>query len=220
MNYRILVIVFFLGIFSHEVLAQEVEQEIEQDKERVLFSGVIVENDSLKPVSYANIIITNKNLGTISTKEGYFSFYAQEKDSIRFSALGFSPVIFVIPEITETERYSIIQVMTRDTIELAETIIYPWPVNEADFKDSFINDKIADDDVVQAQKNMQISAIQQPREVIFHEANAAYNFDDDMRSRADETYYNGQTIPITVLDPIAWYKFVKAWRRGDFKKKK
>ena len=220
MNYRILIITFLLGLFAHEILAQEIEKATtEQDKERVLFSGVIVENDSLKPVSYANILIINKKLGTISTNEGYFSFYAQENDSIRFSALGFSAVLFVIPETTETERYSIIQVMTRDTIELAETIIYPWPVNEEDFKDSFINDKIADDEVVQAQKNIQISAIQQPKEVIFHEANAAYNFDNDMRARADETYYNGQTIPITVLDPIAWYKFVKAWRRGDFKNK-
>lgn len=215
MNYRILFIAFILGLLSLVVQAQN----IEHGKEKVLFSGIIVENDSLKPVSYANILIINKNLGTISTNEGYFSFYAQEQDSIRFSALGFATVLFVIPEIIETERYSIIQVMARDTIELAETIIYPWPVNEEDFKDSFINDEIADDDVVQAQKNIQISAIQQPKEVIFHETSAAYNFDDDMRKRADETYYNGQTIPITVLDPIAWYKFVKAWRRGDFKNK-
>ena len=56
--------------------------------------------------------------------------------------------------------------------------------------------------------------------MIFHEANAAYNFDDDMRKVSYEMYYNGQTPPITVLDPIAWYHFVKAWRRGDFKKKK
>lgn len=191
-----------------------------QDHEKVLFSGVIVENDSLKPISYANIIILNKNLGTISTMEGYFSFYAQEMDTVRFSALGFAPAIFVIPDSVNVERYSIIQVLARDTLELAETIIYPWPANEFDFKDSFLNDEIDNDEVEQAKKNLQISAIQQPKEVIFHEANAAYNFDDDMRKVSYEMYYNGQTPPITVLDPIAWYHFVKAWRRGDFKKKK
>jgi len=191
-----------------------------QDHEKVLFSGIIVENDSLKPISYANIIILNKNLGTISTMEGYFSFYAEEMDTVRFSALGFAPVVFVIPDSVNVERYSIIQVLSRDTLELAETIIYPWPASETDFKDSFINDEIEDDEVVQAKKNMQISAIQHPREVIFHEANAAYNFDDDMRKVAYEMYYNGQSPPITILDPIAWYRFVKAWQRGDFKKKK
>jgi hypothetical protein len=212
MNYKIIFILLLLGIGSSIALAQ--------DHSKVLFTGVIVESDSLQGVSYANIFITNKNLGTISTKEGYFSFYAQELDTIRFSALGFSSAIFVIPDSIDVERYSIIQIMRRDTLELAETIIYPWPANERDFKDSFLNDKIAEDDIEQAKKNLQISAIQQPKEVIYHEANAAYNFDEDMHKKADELYYNGQTPPMTVLDPIAWWKFVKAWRRGDFKKKK
>jgi hypothetical protein len=191
-----------------------------EEHEKVLFSGVIVENDSLKPISFANIIISNKNLGTISTIEGYFSFYAQEMDTIRFSALGFAPSTYIIPNKVDVERYSIIQVMSRDTLELAETIIYPWPANERDFKESFINDEIEEDEVVQAKKNLEISAIQQPKEVIFHEASGAYNFDDDMKKVSYEMYYNGQTPPITVLDPIAWYRFIKAWRRGDFKKDK
>lgn len=212
MIYKILLTIALLSFGIHIANAQE--------KEKVLFTGVIVENDSLKPVSYANIIILNKNLGTISTNEGYFSFYAEEQDSIRFSALGFSPVLFVIPDVTDNERFSIIQVMSRDTVQLAETVIYPWPVNEMDFKDSFLNDEIAQDEVEQAKKNIEISAIKKPKEVIFHEASGAYNFDEDMHKMANEMYYNGQSPPITVLDPIAWYKFVKAWRRGDFKKKK
>lgn len=201
------------------ILILSLQATIAQSEGKVLFTGVIVESDSLNPVPYTNIIILNKNLGTISTKEGYFSFYAEENDSIRFSALGYSKALYVIPLNVETERYSIIQVMKRDTLELAETIIYPWPVNEEDFKDSFINDDIEDDDVVQAKKNMEISAIQKPKQVIFHETNAAYNYDEDMRQVANEMYYNGQTPPISVLDPIAWYKFIKAWRRGDFKNK-
>lgn len=212
MNQRYYIIILLLSLISNISIAQ--------DRDKVLFSGVIVENDSLKPVSYANIIIVNKNLGTMSTIEGYFAFYAQEQDTIRFSALGFEPTTYIIPEMVETERYSIIQVMGRDTLELAETIIYPWPANERDFKESFIHDDIEDDEVVQAKKNLQITAIQQPKEVIFHETSAAYNFDEDMKRVSYEMYYNGQSPPLTVLDPIAWYKFVKAWRRGDFKKKK
>lgn len=212
MRQRYFIILLFIA-FTHSFA-------LAQDRDKVLFSGVIVENDSLKPVPYANIVIVNKNLGTMSTIEGYFAFYAQEQDTIRFSALGFEPSSYIIPEMVETERYSIIQVLGRDTLELAETIIYPWPANERDFKESFIHDEIEDDEVVQAKKNLQISAIQQPKEVIFHETSAAYNFDEDMKRVSYEMYYNGQSPPLTVLDPIAWYKFVKAWRRGDFKKKK
>lgn len=212
MNQRYYIIILLFLMWGLNAFSQE--------REKVLFSGVIVENDSLKPVSYANIIILNKNLGTMSTIEGYFSFYAQEQDTISFSALGFTTSTFIIPDIADTERYSVIQVMGRDTLELAETIIYPWPANEKDFKESFINDDIEDDEVVQAKKNLQISAIQQPKQVIFHETSAAYNFDEDMKRVSYEMYYNGQSPPLTVLDPIAWYRFVKAWRRGDFKKNK
>jgi hypothetical protein len=211
MKLRLFTIISFVFLLLSTLFSQE--------REKVLFSGVIVENDSLKPVSFANIIIINKKLGTISTIEGYFSFYAEELDTIRFSALGFGSAQFVIPDSVNVDRYSIIQVMSRDTLELAETIIYPWPANERDFKDSFLNDEIENDKVEQAKQNLQISAIQQPKEVIFHESNAAYNFDEDMKKVSQEMYYNGQTPPITVLDPIAWWKFVKAWRRGDFKKK-
>ena len=144
MNQRYFIIVLLLSLISTFSIAQ--------DRDKVLFSGVIVENDSLKPVSYANIIIVNKNLGTMSTIEGYFAFYAQEQDTIRFSAMGFEPSIYIIPEMVETERYSIIQVMGRDTLELAETIIYPWPANERDFKESFIHDEIEDDEVVSSQE--------------------------------------------------------------------
>ena len=211
MKLRLFTIISFVFLLLSTLFSQE--------REKVLFSGVIVENDSLKPVSFANIIIINKKLGTISTIEGYFSFYAEELDTIRFSALGFGSAQFVIPDSVNVDRYSIIQVMSRDTLELAETIIYPWPASERDFKDSFLNDEIENDKVEQAKQNLQISAIQQPKEVIFHESNAAYNFDEDMKKVSQEMYYNGQTPPITVLDPIAWWKFVKAWRRGDFKKK-
>ncbi len=212
MIYR-LIISFLILVLSSQIAWS-------QEKNPVLFSGVIMQGDSLQAVSYASILVLNRNLGTISTKEGYFSFYAQESDSIRFSALGFASALFVIPKDIETDRYSVIQIMRRDTLELAETIIYPWPANQTDFKESFLNDEIEDDEVVQAKKNIEISAIQQPKEVVFHESNAAYNYDDDMDRIAYEMYYNGQTPPITVLDPIAWWKFIKAWQNGDFKKKK
>jgi len=40
-----------------------------------------------------------------------------------------------------------------------------------------------------------------------------------MSSQADKLYYKGQTMPNNLLNPIAWAKFIQAWKRGDFKKK-
>ncbi len=98
-----------------------------QEDSLVQFSGVIMTSDSLRGIPYAHIIIKNVGRGTISNYEGFFSFVAAKGDSIRFSCIGYEVQIFVIPGELETDRYSVIQLMTRDTFHLPETIIYPWP---------------------------------------------------------------------------------------------
>ena len=36
---------------------------------------------------------------------------------------------------------------------------------------------------------------------------------------AKKYYYQGQTPPIGLLNPLAWADFISAWKRGDFKNK-
>jgi hypothetical protein len=40
-----------------------------------------------------------------------------------------------------------------------------------------------------------------------------------MQEQIDKLYYNGQTQPISILNPFAWAKFIKSWKDGDFKRK-
>lgn len=206
-----------MGLLAQEII-QEDSSYIAQDK--LLFSGVVLENNKEAFVPYTQILVSNKGLGCVSNKEGYFSFYAQRGDSIRFNALGFQEAYFVIPDSIRSNKCAIVQLLSRDTVMLAETIIYPWPINSADFVNSFLNDKIEDDQVEQAKKNLSISAIKQPRRVIFEQGDAAYNYDELMQQKATENYLSGQQQSIPILSPIAWWKFIKAWRRGDFKNKK
>jgi hypothetical protein len=41
-----------------------------------------------------------------------------------------------------------------------------------------------------------------------------------MDQRARKLYYSGQIAPMNVLNPKAWSEFIKAWKRGDYRKKK
>jgi hypothetical protein len=41
-----------------------------------------------------------------------------------------------------------------------------------------------------------------------------------LRQRANASYYTGQLPPQNIFNPFAWSQFIKAWKRGDFKKKK
>ena len=42
----------------------------------------------------------------------------------------------------------------------------------------------------------------------------------DMQREYTKLYDMGQVYTISLADPLAWAKFLQAWKRGDFKSKK
>ena len=84
---------------------------------------------------------------------GYFSFVAQEGDTLEFSAIGFVSTFFIIPDTLTNYKYSLIQVLKMDTISLPMTNVYPWP-NASDFKKAFLALQLPEDDITRADRNM------------------------------------------------------------------
>ncbi len=188
----------------------------------VQFSGVVVTADSLRPVPFANIAVAQTGRGTTSDYWGFFSIVVHKNDLIAFSAVGYKPGLFRIPDTLTENRYSLIQVMSSDTIMLTETVIYPWPSKEQ-FRHAFLTLQIPDDDIEIARRNL---AYMEMREIYgrnYDPERYGYTPGQSYRNyasnQADKLYYNGQTMPNNLLNPIAWAKFIKAWKRGDFKKK-
>ena len=130
------------------------------DDEFIQFSGIVVTGDSISPVSFTNIVIKNTWRGTVADYYGYFSFVARIYDTIVFSSVGFKKVEFVIPDTISADRYSLIQVMSADTILLPQTVIYPWPSRE-DFKEHFLTYDVPDDDYERARKNLESAKIRE-----------------------------------------------------------
>lgn len=190
-----------------------------QQNERsiIQFSGVVLTGDSLTPVSFTNILIKNTRRGTISDYYGYFSFVAQVKDTIEFSAIGFKRVIFVVPDSLTSNRYSLIQIMHNDTVFLKETVIYPWPSKEQ-FKEAFMKLHIPDDDFERAKKNLARADMKERFEAMGMDG--SMNYRNYIQQQTARLYYAGQLPPQNILNPIAWAKFIEAWRNGDFKRKR
>lgn len=182
----------------------------------IQFSGVVVEGDSLRPVPYTSIIVKKSNRGTISDYFGYFSFVAQLGDTIEFSAIGYTSAGFIIPDTLSTNKYSLIQVLRTDTIHLTITEVYPWPSKEQ-FKAAFLALQLPEDDIIRADRNMERSDIKQ--RMAGMAADASLNFKYTTQAYQSKLYYAGQLPPNNLLNPIAWAKFIKAWKNGDFKKK-
>lgn len=194
----------------------------QQYNDLVQFSGVVVTADSLRPVPFANIAVTKTGRGTTSDYWGFFSIVVHKRDLISFSAVGYKSGLFRIPDTLSENRYSLIQVMSSDTIMLTETVIYPWPSKEQ-FRHAFLTLEIPDDDIEIARRNL---AYMEMREIYGRNYDPerygytpSQSYRNYMNTQADKLYYNGQTMPNNLLNPIAWAKFIKAWKRGDFKKK-
>jgi len=180
------------------------------------FSGVVVSGDSLQPVPFAAITVKGTYRGTLSDYYGFFSFVAQEGDTIEFSVLGFQKSTYILPDSLDGSRYSIIQVLNQDTVMLPTTVIYPWPTKEQIYE-YFLKAPVPDDDLERARKNLAQETIVDMALTVPMDATMNYR---NTMSQYNTRLYNAGQIPMNnLLNPIAWAKFVQAWKKGEFKKK-
>ena len=185
-----------------------------QERDLIQFSGVVVEMDSLRPVPFTTIIIKNTRRGTIGDFYGYFSFVAEEKDTVIFTGIGYKKAQFIIPDTLTSNRYSLIQVLNTDTVLLKETVIYPWPTKEQ-FKEAFLNTNVPDDDLARAKKNLEREELKEKFETMAMDG--SMNYKAHMQQQYAHLYWAGQYPPNNLLNPFAWAQFIKMWREGKLK---
>ena len=99
---------------------------------------------------------------------------------------------------------------------MATTVIYAWPTREQIYE-YFLTAPIPDDDVERARKNLAQEKISDM--AINMPMDASMNFRNSMSNYNTRLYTAGQIPMNNLLNPIAWAKFVEAWKKGDFKKK-
>ncbi len=188
------------------------------DERLVQFSGMVLDGttDQLIPVPYANILVKDKGRGTYSDFNGFFSIVVEKGDTIEFSAVGYKTVLFAIPDSLKDNRYSIVQLMTQDTINLPETVVFPWPSKEH-FKLEFLAMDVSSQMQERAARNLAEETLERMRHSVPADGRENANF--YLRQQARSFYYIGQQPPMNIFNPIAWKQFFDAWKRGDFKKK-
>jgi hypothetical protein len=209
-------LLFCLFFLSFSVNAQLVDQNGE---DLVQFSGMVLDgtNDQLQPVPYATVLIKNDGRGTYANLEGFFSIVAHKGDTILFSALGYEDVTYVITADLEDDKYSMVQLMTQDAINLPETVVFPWPSRDH-FKLEFLAMDVTPELQTRARENLSADNLGRLRETVPRAGaeNASYY----LRQQAGRTYYIGQRPPMNIFSPVAWKQFFDGWKRGDFKKKR
>ena len=204
-----------LSFFAFPLAAQAQQREGYKDSV-IQFYGVVLTADSLQALPSVSISVKGRNQGTVTSSQGVFSIPLLKGDVIEFTSVGFKPKTVTIPRNIEGTQYSIIQLMVTDTVYLPATIIKPRPSREQ-FERDFVKTEFPDDDLETARKNNS----EETRRVLMatlprdgREAASSY-----LNKQAAKNYYSGQIPPQNIFNPFAWAEFVKAWKRGDFKKK-
>jgi len=182
----------------------------------IQFTGVVVEGDSLQSMPFTHIIIKNSRRGTVSDYYGFFSLVAHTNDTVVFSSVGYHRNEFVIPDTLTENSYSLIHMMVRDTLLLKELTVYPWPTREQ-FKQAFMTVEIPDNGLERAKKNLSRESMMAVAGRIPIDGSTTYKY--ALQNRYTQLYQAGGYPSLKLLDPIAWSKFIKAWKDGDFKDK-
>jgi len=212
-KHLLLFILFFTIADSYKLSAQN--QTIDKQK-LIQFSGVVLTADSLQPIPFGSVIIRNANRGTLTDFYGFFSFVAMKGDTIDFQNIGYKTASYIIPNTLDDNHYSIIQVMIRDTINLRETVVYPWHSKE-EFKRAFVQLNIPDNDMKRAQRNFELASVKEIQEQVAWDGSVNYKM--ALQQRTTQLYNAGQYPSISLLNPLAWASFIQAWKDGAFKKK-
>ena len=185
------------------------------DKNIVQFSGLIINTDSNTVVPYVNI--TNKshrNQVFSANYKGYFSFVAQEGDTLVFSAIGYRHEGIVIPSNLTEKKYTIMVKMKQEIINLPTAVIYPWASMD-DFRREFLTMKFADDDLAIAHKNVSresllAMAADLPRD---GQEMQSLNFQDNHSRLVNKNMNQRMSNPL--LSPFAWGALIQQILQGD-----
>lgn len=201
-------------LFAVSLLAQKDTRE----EQLIQFSGVVLDgsNEQLQPIPYVNVLIRGDLRGTFTDFKGFFSVVARPGDKVEFSAVGYKTVLYTIPDSLTANRYSVVQLMTQDTINLPETVVFPWPSREH-FKLEFLAMDVTSDLQRRATENLTAETLERMRQSVPFDGNESADF--YLRQQARSYYYTGQTPPMNIFNPMAWKEFFDAWKSGKYKKK-
>lgn len=183
----------------------------------ILFTGLVLTSDSLKPIPYVSIRNNRRGLIGYTNEYGHFDVVVKKGDTIWFTQVEKIGSWHIIPDSLTQNRYHVVKLMEQDTLDIPTIFIRALPIKTL-FDHDFVNADIPDDAYERARKNLEAEALKE--ELKLRPADAHQSQQLLAQTRASQLYYYKQAPPQNYLSPVVWAQFLEAWKRGDFKKKK
>ena len=187
---------------------------IERQNEKYMQISGVVLDDSLQPIPFVSIMLGGTHSGTVSDFYGFFTIVARPGDEVQFFSINHKAKAYNLADTLTGKHYSIIQILTKDTVQLATVNVFPWPSKEQ-FKKAILNLDLSDTDIERAYKNMNSEDVR--ASIVGGKMDAAANYRFKMQQQYTKLYTAGQYPSINLLNPVAWAQFIDAWRKGKLK---
>ncbi len=199
---------FFLLLIAYLPVAALSQKE---SKTLIQLSGVVVSEEAFE-LPYTTVYNKTLSKGVISDGYGFFSIVCQPGDTLYFSRKGYSTSPFWVPDTLTDNRYSIIHMLTRDTLTTPEVRVYPWPNKEA-FAQYFVQMNPYEDDIRRAQRELSGESLAFVAARLDADASLAYGA--LTKQQNTKIYTNGQLPQNNLLNPYAWSKLIQDWKAGN-----
>jgi hypothetical protein len=207
---KYLIVIFFL-FAAVSAFAQK-----GRDKPVVQFTGIVHNADSTTViVPYVTITNTTTHLSVGQANyRGYFSFVVHEQDTLRFSCVGYGPVLVVIPSKVPNNSYTLQVNLKAQIINLPTFHVFPWATTD-EFRKDFLAIKLADDDLEIARKNISRTSMAALGNVLPRDA-------QEIQSASAQSMHNTivnshSLTPNPLLNPFAWGSLIKQITDSDNK---
>ena len=185
------------------------------DKKLVQFSGIIMNRDSNTVVPYVTITnVTGRDQFFSANYKGYFSFVANEGDTLVFTAVGYKREGIVIPSNLSDNKYTILMKMQQEIINLPGVRVYPWASTD-EFKKEFMTLKFADDDLEIAKKNVSRESLSAMMASLPRDGGEmqSFNFQNNHNRLVNRNI--NQRLANPLLNPFAWGALIQQIMQGD-----
>ena len=181
----------------------------------IQLSGVAIGETDMNPVSYTTIFDKTSKRGVIADYYGFFSMVVYPGDTLLFSGYSYKTSTYVVPDSLAENRYSIIHMLQKDTVNLPEVTVYPWPSRE-DFARAFVEMQPYDDAIRRAQRELSGESLAFVAARLDTDASLSYG--NVMNQQYTKLYTNRQMPANNLLNPYSWAKLIQDWKAGKLSK--
>lgn len=119
------------------LFSQFLQAQVNTPASQLSIEGFIT-NPNDKFVENVHVVNISANTGTNSNLQGQFRLDAMPGDSLRFTGIGYTPLTYCVPSVSQSPIIPLHIVLQSDTISITGAFIYPWPADAAAFKQAIL----------------------------------------------------------------------------------